>query len=85
MSNKEKLAALLERVYCEYRHGKGSSNMIDNFANALATEFEEIVFGDWLYYSTTMMECSICKRHVPIHRYERCPHCGSHMSSGIKV
>lgn len=44
-----------------------------------AANVEEIIEGVWNYYSTTMMECSVCKRHVPRHRYERCPHCGAHM------
>jgi hypothetical protein len=40
---------------------------------------EEIVYGIWKYYSTTMMECSVCQKHVPRHRYKRCPNCGAHM------
>lgn len=36
--------------------------------------------GTWDYYSTTMMECSVCGRHVPRHRYAFCPHCGSEMT-----
>lgn len=33
--------------------------------------------GTWNLYSSTMMECSKCKKHVPYHRYNYCPHCGS--------
>ena len=33
--------------------------------------------GIWKLYSSTMMECSNCKKHVPYHRYAYCPHCGS--------
>lgn len=33
--------------------------------------------GAWSNYSSTMMECSNCKKHVPYHRYTFCPHCGS--------
>lgn len=33
--------------------------------------------GTWKHYSSTMMECSNCKKHVPYHRYTFCPHCGS--------
>ena len=33
--------------------------------------------GIWKLYSSTMMECSNCKKHVPYHRYQYCPHCGS--------
>lgn len=35
------------------------------------------VEGIWSNYSSTMMECSNCKKHVPYHRYQYCPHCGS--------
>lgn len=33
--------------------------------------------GSWSLYSSTMMECSECKKHVPYHRYNYCPHCGA--------
>ena len=33
--------------------------------------------GTWSNYSATMMECSNCKKHVPYHKYNYCPHCGS--------
>ena len=33
--------------------------------------------GTWKLYSSTMMECSNCKKHVPYHRYNYCPPCGS--------
>ena len=33
--------------------------------------------GTWSNYSSTMMECSNCKKHVPYHKYNYCPHCGS--------
>ena len=36
--------------------------------------------GIWKLYSSTMMECSVCGRHVPYHRYKYCPHCGSRNS-----
>ena len=39
--------------------------------------------GTWENYSATMMVCSICKRHVPYHRYTYCPHCGSKMDKEI--
>ena len=35
------------------------------------------ITGTWSLYSSTMMECSNCKKHVPYHRYNYCPHCGS--------
>lgn len=33
--------------------------------------------GTWTLYSSTMMECSRCQKHVPYHKYKYCPHCGS--------
>jgi DNA-directed RNA polymerase subunit RPC12/RpoP len=41
--------------------------------------------GHWDYYSTTMMECSVCKKHVPKHRYKFCPECGSKMVPKVKA
>ena len=43
----------------------------------------EVKHGHWKHYSTTMMECSSCKRHVPRHKYEFCPYCGAIMKGGI--
>lgn len=41
--------------------------------------------GHWEHYSTTMMECSVCKKHVPKHRYKYCPECGSKMVPKVTV
>ena len=38
-----------------------------------------VVHGRWEYYSTTMMECSNCKRHTARHKFSYCPHCGATM------
>jgi hypothetical protein len=38
--------------------------------------------GEWTRYSTSMMECSVCKRHTAYHRYKFCPHCGAKMKGG---
>jgi hypothetical protein len=48
-------------------------------AEAPTADVVEVRHGEWDYYSTTMMECSVCKRHTPRHRYEFCPHCGAKM------
>ena len=39
--------------------------------------------GVWKLYSSMMMECSVCGRHVPYHRYQYCPHCGSKNSMEV--
>lgn len=41
--------------------------------------------GHWDHYSTTMMECSVCKKHVPKHRYSFCPECGSKMVLKVRA
>ena len=43
-------------------------------------EFDDESESRWEYYSTSMMECSNCKRHTAIHRFRYCPHCGSKMN-----
>lgn len=48
-------------------------------SNTPTADVVEVRHGEWDYYSTTMMECSVCKRHTPRHRYEFCPHCGAKM------
>ena len=40
---------------------------------------KEVKHGTWLWYSSTMMECSNCKRHTARHKFEYCPHCGAEM------
>lgn len=52
-----------------------------------ATEINDVapvVHGEWIYYSHTMQECTVCKRHTARHRYEFCPHCGAKMDGGEK-
>ena len=39
--------------------------------------------GKWTYYSSTMMECSICGKHVARHKFKFCPQCGHLMQEGI--
>ena len=43
-------------------------------------DYKKQIKGTWKYYSTTMMECSVCSRHVAKHKYEFCPHCGAEMN-----
>lgn len=35
--------------------------------------------GKWKKYSTTMMECQLCGKHVARHRFSYCPGCGAKM------
>lgn len=45
----------------------------------IAPDVVEVKHGYWIPYSSTMMECSVCKRHTARHRYEFCPRCGAKM------
>lgn len=55
-----------------------STNKAMNDGDCLeCRHFEKQNTGTWSNYSSTMMECSNCKKHVPYHRYTFCPHCGS--------
>lgn len=40
--------------------------------------------GMWFHYSSTMMECSICRKHTPIRKYDFCPRCGARMKGGAE-
>nr|DAK87796.1 MAG TPA: hypothetical protein [Caudoviricetes sp.] len=44
-----------------------------------AADVAPVVHGRWERYSTTMMVCSICGKHVAQHRYSYCPNCGAKM------
>lgn len=50
--------------------------------NAPVADVAPVVHGEWKYYSPTMQECSVCKKHMPRHRYEFCPRCGAKMDGG---
>lgn len=82
----------IKRVYCT---GCNSYNEVMcracGIADALlqidaepAADVAPVVHGEWEYYTHTMMACSICKRHVPRHKSEYCPHCGAKMDGGEK-
>ena len=70
-----------------------SSYYIGNVFNWLSECFEivepntvdvmEVVHGNWVYYSTTMQECSNCKRHTARHKFKYCPHCGAVMGEKL--
>lgn len=58
---------------CEhfYNYRQTCENFLDS------TDLVRQQHGRWTKYSSTMMICSSCEKHVPYHRYEFCPHCGS--------
>lgn len=56
--------------------------LIDKNYRKVTEEYPSII-GHWDHYSTTMMECSVCKKHVPKHRYNFCPECGTKMQDRI--
>jgi hypothetical protein len=69
---------------CNILHSEESCEPSD--CNVLAVIDEQptvdavvVVHGHWLYYSTTMQECSNCQRHTARHKFKYCPHCGAVM------
>ena len=57
-----------------------TANTLDTALREYQSKYEEApATGKWEYYSTTMMECSVCGRHVARHRFKFCPHCGAKM------
>ncbi len=52
---------------------------IEDWMDANTVDAVPVVHGEWLYYSTTMQECSNCKRHTARHKFKYCPHCGAVM------
>ena len=67
--------ALLEQMKRTNRY----FNVKFDIEEAPTIEAEPVQHGRWDYYSSTMQECSVCKRHTPRHRYTFCPHCGANM------
>lgn len=57
-----------------------ATGLVDKNYRKSDTE-ESVESGTWQYYSTTMMECSVCKRHTARHRFKYCPHCGAKMEA----
>ena len=51
--------------------------IIECIENAQSVDARPIVYTQWDDYSTSMMECRVCKKHVPRHKYKFCPECGS--------
>lgn len=51
-------------------------------ADTRSADVAPVVCGRWERYSTTMMACNICGKHVPRHRYSYCPNCGARMDGG---
>lgn len=73
----------VEQISCFY----GSECRLEDvkeWLDSLPTiNVSEEKYGAWKHYSTTMMECSNCGRHVARHRYAFCSHCGVKMKGGI--
>lgn len=51
--------------------------IIECVTSAPAVDAKPTVYTQWDDYSTTMMECRNCKRHVPRNKYKFCPRCGA--------
>ena len=68
------------KPYDHYDDGyRDAMDNVDDWMDGNQVEAEPVRNGRWDYYSSTMQECSVCKRHTPRHRYTFCPHCGAKM------
>lgn len=53
------------------------SKIMECISSAPAVDARPVVYTQWDDYSTSMMECRVCKKHVSRHRYKFCPECGA--------
>lgn len=53
------------------------NKILECLEKAPAVNARPVVYTQWDDYSTSMMECRVCKKHVPRHKYKFCPECGS--------
>lgn len=53
--------------------------IVDEIDNFPAADVAPVRRGQWKRYSTYMMECTQCGKHVARHRYYYCPNCGAKM------
>lgn len=67
---------------CESERANGAFVALARLRLFPTSDVAPVVHGEWEYYTHTMMACSICKRHVPRHKSEYCPHCGAKMDGG---
>lgn len=90
--NPNELMAYIDALYSDHYEQAYDQTVHDIF-NAVrrrirrcqALDVIEVKYGHWDWYSSTMMECSVCKRHTARHRFEYCPHCGAKMTGGNTV
>lgn len=75
--------ALIEDLDAAAKHGGMGAIIAQTLQRYVkrvpATDVAPVVHGRWERYSTTMMVCSICGKHVAQHRYNYCPSCGAKM------
>lgn len=68
-----------EQFWCGAKTAKEQNELMVQPLEIADVDAEEVVHGRWLYYSTTMQECSNCHRHTSRHKFKYCPHCGAIM------
>lgn len=85
---------LIDDIAVDYdgcRTAESLCELIDELVHTIAVArrrlnsvLEPVRHGKWKKYSTTMMECSLCGKHVARHRFDYCPNCGAKMDGGIQ-
>ena len=65
------------------RIGETIDSVYEKYRLLPTVDAVEVVHGNWVYYSTTMQECSNCKRHTARHKFKYCPYCGATMGDKL--
>ena len=66
-----------------YSDDERMDDVIDMLESCHVVDAVEVVHGNWVYYSTSMQECSNCKRHTARHKFKYCPYCGAVMGDKL--
>lgn len=61
------------------KHDEQCNYAISCIEDAPTADVIPVVHGQWERYSTSMMSCSICRKHTARHQFNYCPNCGAKM------
>lgn len=70
---------------CQYANALSKFKPFGSIEKVMEAADTKSIIGTWEDYSTTMMVCSICGKHVAKHKYKFCPECGNRMMSKNKL
>ena len=82
MIEADKVPPLIRLLLMNNKYAEAIVRDVKAIIDRHTIEAEPVQHGWWELYSTTMQECSLCKKHTPRHRYLYCPNCGAKMDKG---